>query len=119
MRDDEIHHKSMSGILQRCIPTKDEKRLLQDIHSGGCGHHAALNTLVGKAFQQGFYWPTMTKEAQHIVRTCEGCQYYAKQKHIPCQELQTIPITWPFVVWGLDLVGKLPPAPGASTTYLS
>jgi hypothetical protein len=46
------------------------------------------------------------------MRTCEGCQYLAKQKHIPSQELQTIPITWPFAIWGLDLVGKLPPTPG-------
>jgi hypothetical protein len=111
MRDDEIHHKSMSEILQWCIPTEDGKRLLKDIHLGACGHHAAPNTMVGKAFQQGFYWPTTVKDTQHIMRTCEGCQYFAKQKHVPSQELQTIPVTWPFAVWGLDLVGKLPPAP--------
>ena len=45
------------------------------------------------------------------MRTCEGCQYFAKQQHIPSQELQTIPITWPFAIWGLDLVRKLPPTP--------
>jgi transposase InsO family protein len=27
--------------------------------------------------------------------------------HLPAQALQTIPITWPFVVWGLDLVRPL------------
>jgi hypothetical protein len=47
------------------------------------------------------------------VRTYEGCQYFAKQKHVPSQELQTIPITGPFAIWGLDLVGKPTPAPGA------
>jgi hypothetical protein len=119
MRDVKIHHKSTSAILQWCIPMEDEKRLLQDIHSGACGHHATLNTLVGKAFQQGFYWPTAIKDAQHIMKTCEGCQYFAKQKHVPSQELQTILITWAFAVWGLDLVGKIPPALEASTTYLS
>jgi hypothetical protein len=44
------------------------------------------------------------------MRTYEGCQYFAKQKHVPSQELQTILITWPFAIWGLDLVRKLPPA---------
>ena len=53
----------------------------------------------------------MVKDAQHIMSTCEGCQYFAKQQHIPSQELQTIPITWPFTVWGLNLVRKLPPIP--------
>jgi hypothetical protein len=27
MRDDEIHHKSTSIILQRCIPTEDRIKL--------------------------------------------------------------------------------------------
>ena len=41
------------------------------------------------------------------MRTYEGCQYYAQQTHLPAQALQMIPIMWPFVVWGLDLVGPL------------
>ena len=41
------------------------------------------------------------------MRTCEGCQYYARQTHLLAQALQTIPITWPFAVCGLDLVGPL------------
>jgi hypothetical protein len=27
------------------------------------------------------------------VRHCEGCQFYARQTHLPVQALQTIPIT--------------------------
>jgi hypothetical protein len=37
--------------------------------------------------------------------SCKGCQYFARQIHTPAQELQTILITWPFTVWGLDLLG--------------
>jgi hypothetical protein len=51
-------------------------------------------------------------DATSIVRTCQGCQFYAKQTHLPAQALQTIPITWPFAVWGLDLVDPLQKAPG-------
>jgi hypothetical protein len=35
-----------------------------------------------------------------------------RQTHLPAQTLQTIPITWSFAVWGLDLVGPLQKAPG-------
>jgi hypothetical protein len=84
-----------------------EIRLLEDIHGGICGHHAAPRTLVRSAFWQGFYWPTAVADATKVVRTYEGCQYYAKKTHLLAQALQTIPITWPFVVWGLDLVGPL------------
>jgi transposase InsO family protein len=48
----------------------------------------------------------------------EGCQFYARQTHLPAQALQTIPITWPFVVWGLDLIGPLQKAPGGYTHLL-
>ena len=60
-------------ILQRCIPIEQEKRLLSDIHGGVYDHHAMPRTLVRNVFQQGFYWPTMVADAEHIMRTYEGC----------------------------------------------
>jgi hypothetical protein len=78
---------SPSGILQRCISIADGQELLREIHSGACGHHAAPRALVGNAFQQGFYWPTAVADATRIVRTCEGCQFYARQTHLPAQAL--------------------------------
>jgi transposase InsO family protein len=65
-----------------------------------------------RKFRQGFYWPTVVADATRIVRSCQGCQFYARQTHLPAQTLQTIPITWSFVVWGLNLVGPLQKAPG-------
>jgi ribonuclease HI len=103
----ELYHRSPSGILQRCISIAEGQELLQEIHSGACGHHAAPRALVGNAFRQGFYWPTAVVDATRIVRSYQGCQFYTRQTHLPAQALQTIPITWPFAVWGLDLVGLL------------
>jgi transposase InsO family protein len=57
-------------------------------------------------------------DATRIVRTCQGCQFYARQTHLPAQALQTILITWLFAVWGLDLVGPLQKAPGGYTHLL-
>jgi transposase InsO family protein len=114
----EFYHRSPSGILQRCISIAEGQELLQEIHSGACGHHAAPRALVENAFRQGFYWPTAVAYATRIVRTCQGCQFYAKQTHLPAQALQTIPITWPFAVWGLDLVGPLQKASGGYTHLL-
>jgi ribonuclease HI len=107
----ELYHRSPSGILQRCISIAEGQKLLQEIHSGACSHHAAPRALVGNAFRQGFYWPTAVADATRIVRTCQGCQFYARQTHLPAQALQTISITWSFAVWGLDLVGPLQKAP--------
>jgi transposase InsO family protein len=100
------------------IPIAQGKELLLEIHAGICEHHAAPCSLVGKAFRQGFYWPTALRNAEEIVRACKGCQFYAKQTHLPARALQTIPITWPFAVWGLDMVGPLKKAPGGFTHLL-
>jgi ribonuclease HI len=51
----ELYHRSPLGILQRCISIAEGQKLLQEIHSGACGHHAAPRALVGNAFRQGFY----------------------------------------------------------------
>jgi hypothetical protein len=77
-----------------------------------CSHHAVPRTLVGNAFRQGFYWPTAVADANEVVRTCEGCQFYSHKTHLPAHALQTIPVTWSFAVWGLDIVGPLRKAHG-------
>jgi ribonuclease HI len=105
--DSELYKHAASGVLQRCVPIPQGRELLRDIHAGVCGHHVAPRTLVGNAFRQGFYWPTVVADASDIVRTCEGCQFYARKSNLPAHVLQTIPVTWPFTVWGLDIVGPL------------
>jgi ribonuclease HI len=116
--DGELYKRAASGILQRCVPIPEGRELLRDIHTGICGHHAAPHTLVGNAFLQGFYWPTAVADASEVVRTCEGCQFYARKSNLPAHVLQTIPITWPFAVWGLDIVGPLRKAPEGFTHLL-
>ena len=53
----------------------------------------------------GFFWLTALEDAEQLVRTCNGCQRFRTQKHTSAVALRTIPITWPFAVWGLDMVG--------------
>jgi uncharacterized protein YbjT (DUF2867 family) len=82
-----------------------------------CGHNVAPHTLVGNTFRHGFYWPTAVADASEIVRTCEGCQFYVRKTNLPAHTVQTIPVTWPFTVWGLDIVEPLRKASGATPTY--
>jgi ribonuclease HI len=87
----ELYHRSTSGILQRCISIAKGQELLQEIHSGACGHHAAPRALVGNAFRQGFYWPTVVADATRIVCTYQGCQFYAKQTTCPLRLCKQYP----------------------------
>jgi hypothetical protein len=47
-----------------------------------------------------------------MVKSCKACQFHAKQIHTPAQALQMIPPSWPFAVWGVDILGPFPRAIG-------
>jgi hypothetical protein len=85
-----------SGVLMKCVPREEGKDILEDIHKGVCGNHTSSRTLVSKAFRRAFYWPTALGDVEELVRRCQGCQYFAKQQHVPSYKLVTIPPTWPF-----------------------
>jgi hypothetical protein len=57
----------------KCVRLEEDREILQEIHEGMCGNHAASRTLVGKAFRSGFYWPTALAHAEALVRWCTNC----------------------------------------------
>jgi hypothetical protein len=79
--NDELYQRSTTGILQRCIPLEEGKVLLLDVHEGICEHHTSSRSMVGKAFRQGFCWPTAASVGAQIVRPHRGCQYFTRQIH--------------------------------------
>jgi hypothetical protein len=46
-----LYRRGAGGVLMKCIHSATWKQLLDEIHAGQCGVHAASRTLVGKAFQ--------------------------------------------------------------------
>ncbi|XP_073355244.1 uncharacterized protein [Aegilops tauschii subsp. strangulata] len=111
--NNELVKRSCTGIFQRRVEQDKGIEILLDIHQGECGHHAASRSLVAKAFRHGFYWPTALEDAESLILKCEGCQCFSKRSHQPASALRTIPIAWPFAVWGLDMVGPFKTARGA------
>src|SRR5664279_4104722 len=114
----ELYKRSISGVFQRCISPEDGRSILLDIHQGICGHHASSRSLVNKDFRAGFYWPTSSQDAKDIVRTCEAYQKFATRPQVPAMEWHTIPLTWPFAQWGLDMVGPLKKSSPGRHTHL-
>jgi transposase InsO family protein len=71
-----------------------------------------------EVFRSGFYWPMEKSDAAELVQICETFQYLSKQQHLPAQQLQTIPVTWSFACWGLDMIGPFKKAQGGYTHVL-
>lgn len=116
--NNELYKCSVYGILQRCVETEEGCHLLKENHQGECGHLASSRAIVSKAFCHGFNWVTALKDAEEMVRACNGCQHFSKQRHTPTAALGTIPITWPFAVWCLDMVGPFRTARSGMTHLL-
>ncbi|XP_074299312.1 uncharacterized protein LOC141630380 [Silene latifolia] len=67
----------------------------------------------------------MRKDAMKYVKKCDACQRHAPVSHQPAEPLHPVISPWPFMKWGMDIVGPLPKAPGnkvymlAMTDYFS
>jgi ribonuclease HI len=73
----ELYHRSPSGIIQRCIPIAEGQELLQEIHSGACGHHAAPR-VSDKVSTGRPRWPTpleLSAPAKGVNSTQGRCTY--------------------------------------------
>src|SRR3989337_1663075 len=110
--DNTLYRRRPNGVKLKCICWEEEKERLAEIHKGMCGSHIGSRALAGKAFQQAFYWPIALEDAVELVTKCEACQFHSKNIHLPTQALQTIPLSWLFSVWGLDILGPFPRAAG-------
>jgi hypothetical protein len=111
-------HDARSGVLMKCVTGEDGYDILREIHEGVCGNHAASRTLVGKVYRAGFWWPTAVSDGEDPVRRCQNCQFFGKQSHVPDHNLITIPPSWPFACWSLDMIGSFTMAPGGFTHVL-
>jgi hypothetical protein len=47
-----------------------------------------------------------------IVTKCKDCQFFQKQTTKHENSLRHIDLSWPFAIWGIDIMGVLPRAPG-------
>ena len=54
----------------KCIPGEDTEYVLREVHEGICGNHIGARTLARKVLRQGYYWPTILKDATGLVKKC-------------------------------------------------
>ncbi|XP_011074079.1 uncharacterized protein LOC105158875 [Sesamum indicum] len=111
MLSGQLYKRTVDGPLLKCLDEERALYVMREIHEGSCGNHSGARSLAQKIIRQGFYWPTMAKDAKELVKKCESCQKYASLIHQPATPVEPIKIACPFDQWGIDIVGPFPPAP--------
>nr|GFA65049.1 reverse transcriptase domain-containing protein [Tanacetum cinerariifolium] len=61
-------------VIRRCVSGQEAVEILKACHSGPTGGHHGPNYTARKVFDSGFYWPTIYRDAQDLVKNCDVCQ---------------------------------------------
>ena len=69
-----LFKRSFQGRWMVCIPVEEVNGVLLDLHEGEPAGHPGGRKLWQMALHQGYYWPTMQRDAQDFVRKCQECQ---------------------------------------------
>lgn len=65
-----LYRRGHSAPYQRCVDPAEAEYLMKEIHSGLCGNHSEERALSFKCLRQGYYWPTMGKDAMEFTKKC-------------------------------------------------
>ena len=82
--------------------------VLREIHEGACGNHSRARALVHKVVRVGYYWSTIQANAKASIKVCDQCQCFSNIPRQPVEYLTLMMAPWPFVQWGLDILGPFP-----------
>ena len=85
-----LYKRGFFSPILKCVGREDANYILREVHDGICGNHIGARALAGKALRQGYYWPTMLKDAIELVKKCKFCQEHAKISHLPSEPLTSI-----------------------------
>ena len=102
-----LYKRGFFTPILKCIAKEEADYVPREVHEGICGNHIGAWALEGKVLRQGYYWPTMLRNATKLVRKCKVCQEHAKISHLPSEPLTSVTSPWPFQQWGLDILGPL------------
>lgn len=80
---------------------------MAETHEGAAGNHSGGRALALKVKSLGFYWPTMNADCEAYAQKCDKCQRHSSTIHCPTKLLHTLTAPYPFMRWGMDIIGPL------------
>nr|GEW79146.1 reverse transcriptase domain-containing protein [Tanacetum cinerariifolium] len=99
-------------VIRRFVHGQEAIDILKACHYGPTEGHHDPNYTAKKVFDSGFYWPTIYRDAQDLVKTCDVYQRQGKisqRDEMPQNSIQVCEI---FYVWGIDFMGPFSSSKG-------
>nr|GEZ09138.1 reverse transcriptase domain-containing protein [Tanacetum cinerariifolium] len=92
-------------VIQQCVHGQEAIDIIKACHNGPTRGQHGLNYTAKKVFDSSFYWPTIYRNANDLVKSCDACQRQGKilqRDEMPQNSIQVCKI---FDVWGIDFMG--------------
>nr|GEU41178.1 reverse transcriptase domain-containing protein [Tanacetum cinerariifolium] len=99
-------------VIKRCVSGQEAIEILKACYYGLTEGHHGLNYTAKKVFDSGFYWPTIYRDAQDLVKNCDVCQRQGKISQRDKMPQNSIQVCEIFDVWGIDFMGPFPSSKG-------
>ena len=93
---DVLYKRGFSRPYLRCLVPEEVEYVIREVHEGICGNHLGARSLVYKLIWAGYYWPTMQKDAEAYIKTCNKCQRFSNTIRQPSKELTPMTALWSF-----------------------
>ncbi|XP_071687581.1 uncharacterized protein [Rutidosis leptorrhynchoides] len=74
LRDGIMFKKSFTALLLRCVGPNEAETIIREVHEGTCGMHAGFRTVMGKIMRLGYFWQSMYRDTEEIIKAFASCQ---------------------------------------------
>ncbi|XP_040990483.1 uncharacterized protein LOC121237698 [Juglans microcarpa x Juglans regia] len=112
-----LYNRGFSEPLLKCHSSNEPQYVLVEIHEGIFGSHLGVRALAARVTRARYYWPHVLKDVEDFVKKCPKCQEHKLIPHCPAEELTSVIGPWPFIQWGLGLIGSFPAARGGAKFF--
>jgi hypothetical protein len=113
-----LFRKNFDGILMHFLARDEVDKVLSELHAGEAGGHFGGDTTTHKVLREGYYWPTLFKDAHTLCCKCVICQKASRRVQKVAFSLQPISVDLPFQQWGLDIIGPIKPTSSQQHKYI-
>ena len=101
-----------------CLDCASTDLMMREVHAGVCGPYMGWHMLACKVIRTGYFWLTMEIDCCQFVQRCPKCQKHENLIHVPPLELHALTSPWPFLVWGISIIGKISPKSSSGHEFI-
>ncbi|GKF27770.1 reverse transcriptase domain-containing protein [Tanacetum coccineum] len=77
-----LYRRSFYTSWLRCVASPQTDDIVKEVHKGSCGFNAEPRSMVVRIMKQGYYWPSMHRDAAKILQDCEKCKEQSAIKKV-------------------------------------